>query len=321
MPYPKEEESIDWYFVPSDGIIAGHNRERHMAEIRILQPGDEAAMEAFLLPRVESSMFLIGNMRAAGLVDDGKAFKGTYAAVFAQEQIVGVVAHYWNGNLILQAPTAVDALCQAAVRASGRRINGLIGPQDQVGAAREALGLEEAAIQMDETEKLYSLALEKLAVPKALRSGRWRGRRIQAGDLDLLTEWRVGFSVEALGEEPSPRLCKQCRASAERSLEQGVTWLLEDGGEPVATSSFNATIDEAVQVGGVWTPPHLRNRGYGRAAVAASLLDARAEGVTTSILFTGEGNLAAQRAYEALGFRQIGHYRLLLLHSPASGRA
>jgi len=158
-------------------------------------------------------------------------------------------------------------------------------------------------------------------VPEALRSGRWRGRRIQVGDLDLLTEWRVGFSVEALGGEASLRLRRQCRASAERSLEQGGTWLLEDGGEPVATSSFNATIDEAVQVGGVWTPPPLRNRGYGRAAVAASLVDARAAGVTTAILFTGEGNLAAQRAYLALGFRQIGHYRLLLLRSPSAGRA
>jgi predicted GNAT family acetyltransferase len=173
---------------------------------------------------------------------------------------------------------------------------------------------------MDETEKLYSLSLENLVVPEALSSGRWRGRRLEAKDLDLLTEWRVGFSVEALGDRRSPRLRKQCQASAERSLEQGRTWLLEDGGEPVSTSSFNAAIAEAVQVGGVWTPPHLRNRGYGRAAVAASLVDARAEGARTSILFTGEGNVAAQRAYEALGFRQIGHYRLLL-RSPTTGRA
>ena len=292
-----------------------------MAEIRILQPGDEVALEAFLLPRVESSMFLIGNLRAAGLVDVGKLFEGTYAAAFAHGKIVGVVAHYWNGNLVLQAPTEVAALCLVVVGASGRRIQGLIGPQDQVGAAREALHLEEAAIQMDETEKLYSLALENLVVPEGLRSGRWRARRLEAGDLDLLTAWRVGFSVEALGDQESPRLRKQCRASAERSLGRGWTWLLEDGGEPVATSSFNATINEAVQVGGVWTPPHLRNRGYGRAAVAASLLEVRAEGVTTSILFTGEGNVAAQRAYLALGFQQIGGYRLLLLRSPSGGRA
>ena len=47
--------------------------------------------------------------------------------------------------------------------------------------------------------------------------------------------------------------------------------------------------------------------------VAASLLDARAEGVGSSILFTGVENVPAQRAYEALGYRHIGDYRLLLL--------
>ncbi len=60
----------------------------------------------------------------------------------------------------------------------------------------------------------------------------------------------------------------------------------------------------------------LRRRGYGRCVVAASLLDARAQGVEKAILFTGESNLAAQRAYTALGFRHIGDYRLLLLQSP-----
>jgi hypothetical protein len=49
---------------------------------------------------------------------------------------------------------------------------------------------------------------------------------------------------------------------------------------------------------------------------AASLLDARAEEGQKAILFTGKINLAAQRAYTALGFRRIGNYRLLLLGSP-----
>jgi predicted GNAT family acetyltransferase len=46
------------------------------------------------------------------------------------------------------------------------------------------------------------------------------------------------------------------------------------------------------------------------------LLDARSEGAEKAILFTGEGNVAAQRAYTALGFQHIGDYRILLLQSP-----
>ena len=86
--------------------------------------------------------------------------------------------------------------------------------------------------------------------------------------------------------------------------------------EIVACTGFNANLTEAVQVGGVWTPPELRGRGYGRCVVAQSLLDVRAEGVEKGILFTGDQNVPAVKAYAALGFKRIGDYRLLLLQEP-----
>jgi predicted GNAT family acetyltransferase len=295
-----------------------------MSVIRVLKPGDEAALEAFLLPQVESSMFLIGNMRAAGLTDHGQTYQGTYAAKLEGGKIVGVVAHYWNQNLVFQAPVDLVALCAEAVKGSGHPIQGLIGPSDQVGMAKEMLDMDRSNVQMDETEKLYSLELEDLVVPGSLASGKVKGRRIESGDVDLLTKWRVAYAVEALGEEDSPQVRQQCREVTERSVREKRTWVLEacpersrrNEGRPVACSSFNTAIEEAVQVGGVWTPPELRRRGYGRAVVAASLLDARTEGVKKGILFTGEDNIAAQRAYEALGFRCIGNYSIVLLRSP-----
>ena len=284
-----------------------------MTTFRILEPSDEAALEAFLLPRVESSMFLVGNMRASGLVDGGRAYEGTYAAAFEGEEIVAVAAHYWNGTLIFQAPVHLDAVWRMAIGGSGRRIKGLLGPAEQVAMAREALGFGDDAVQLDETENLYSLALADLVEPLDLSTGQLEGRRIEPRDLDLVTTWRVAFAVHGLGEEESPQLWEETRASLERSMARRWTWVLEDCGRLVSTSSFNTAIAEAVQIGGVWTPPELRRRGYGRAAVAASLVDARAEGAHTAILFTGVDNIAAQKAYLALGFRQIGNYRLLLM--------
>jgi len=263
--------------------------------IRILQPGDEAALEAFLLPRVESSMFLIGNMRTSGLIDDGQAYSGTYAAALEGDRIAAVVAHYWNHNLVFQAPIHLPSLCRAVVEASQRPISGLIGPNDQVNLAKR---------------------LDDLILPGILSSGTVSGRRIEPRDLELIAEWTAAYSVEALGEKDSPQLVQRCRASVERSLAKGRTWVLEHHGRPVACSSFNTAIEEAVQVGGVWTPPKLRGRGYGRSVVAASLLDAQSEGVHKAILFTGESNIPAQRAYAALGFRHIGDYRITLLEPP-----
>ena len=62
--------------------------------IRVLKSGDETALEAFLMPRVKSSMFLIGNLRNVGIVDNGQIYHGTYSAKFEDGKIVGAVAHY-----------------------------------------------------------------------------------------------------------------------------------------------------------------------------------------------------------------------------------
>ena len=78
-------------------------------------------------------------------------------------------------------------------------------------------------------------------------------------------------------------------------------------------TAFSAVLPDMVQVGGVFTPVERRGRGYGRAVVAGSLLDARADGVVEAILFTEAENHPAQRAYEALGFERIGDYGMVML--------
>lgn len=285
--------------------------------IRIIQPGDEVALEVFLQPRIESSLFFVSNMRAAGLVDNGRSHEGTYAAVFTQDQIIGVVALFWNGSLILQAPIAhLPDLYQAITASAPRPIARFIGPKQQVQTLLDYLDITPTALKLDEPEYLYSLNLADLRTPPQLLSGAWQGRLMQAKDIELMTRWRVGYAIEALGETESPTLWQQIRTSVEKYLRMGQVWILEDNGEPVATTAFNATIKEMVQVGGVWTPPEYRNRGYGRCAVAASLLGVKAEGVKTAILFTGEENIPAQKAYEALGFQHIGDYRITLLKEP-----
>ncbi len=208
--------------------------------LKILGPGDEALLEDFLLPRIESSMFLIGNLRTAGLMDNGRIYEGAYAAALKGGKITGVVAHYWNQNLVFQSPDECDLkpLWQAAAQASGRPIGGLIGPNDQVARVKEELGITASMVQMDEQEKLYSLALGDLIAPGNLSSGQVAGRRIESRDLELVTRWTAAYYVEALGATDSPQVWEKSRNSVERSIRERCTWLLESRGEPVACSSF-----------------------------------------------------------------------------------
>jgi len=290
-----------------------------MVEIRILGDGDQAALEAFLLPRVETSMFLLGNSRRAGLVDRGEDFQGAYAAAFDGKNIVGVVAHLWNGALLTQSPPEhLDALWRAAVKASARLIHGFVGPYDQATAIAKTLNVTSCDLKVDSKETLFRLSLERLIEPEALQAGKVTARLAAPVDEALLADWRADYAVETLGETDTPLLRVEMRNQVRHYTETGQMWVLEADGGPMAMTSFNAAIAEAVQVGGVYTPPELRRRGYARAVVAASLKAARKQGAPTAILFTEEDNIPAQKAYISLGFNAIGDYALLLLRKPIS---
>lgn len=286
-------------------------------DIRTLSAGDEAALEDFLAPHAASSMFLRANSRAAGLVDRGAALQGTYVAAIEGGAIAAVAAHFWNGMLVLQAPEPrkLESVARAAVARSGRELRGLVGPHRQVEDARAALGLRDRSTALDSREELYDLDLGRLRVPEALASGRLDCRAPLPAELDLVAGWRVAYSVEALGIPDGPDLAATSRVEIDRLHREGSQWVLVDGGNLVSYSAFNARLPDVVQVGGVWTPPDLRGKGYGRAVVAGSLLAARTEGVGRAVLFTGEENRSARAAYEALGFRVVGDYGLVIFAS------
>lgn len=285
-----------------------------MVDVRILGPGDEAALETFLLRHADSSLFLRSNLRAAGLVDRGAPLQATYAAAWTGAAIVAVAAHCWNDNLLLQAPVHAAAVARAAVTHTRRPVQGLLGPWEQIVAARHALGLTTAATVKNSREELFSLPLNALVVPAILASGQVTCRRSQPADLELLAAWRVAYAQEALGEPDHPGQLDTARAAIEQAHREDRSWVLDEGGQIVAYSAFNAQLPDTVQIGGVYTPPALRNRGYARAVVAGSLIVARGAGTGRAVLFAEAP--AAKAAYVALGFRVVGEYGLILFPSP-----
>ncbi|HEU4578345.1 MAG TPA: GNAT family N-acetyltransferase [Polyangiaceae bacterium] len=285
-------------------------------EPRLLLPADAALLEAFLAQHRDSSMFLRSNARHGGLVDRGKYLQATYVGCFHDGALVGVAAHCWNGMLLVQAPGAglAETVC-AAVKHSRRGVNGFSGPLDQIRAARRALALDQVPTQLEEQESLFALQLSELSVPEALRDGSLQCRPPLPQERQLLGDWRLGFDIESLNVKPSESARKRAGESVDAQIAAGNAWVVIAGGAPVSYSAFNAALPDIVQLGGIYTPPEQRNRGYARAAVAGSLLAARARGVTRAVLFTK--NPSAMRAYEAVGFRRIGEYGLVLLARPA----
>ena len=70
--------------------MKGSPAERHAGDpqIRLLGPGDEGRLEAFLAEHADSSLFLRSNLARGGLADRGQEFQGAYAAALADDRIL-----------------------------------------------------------------------------------------------------------------------------------------------------------------------------------------------------------------------------------------
>jgi len=281
-----------------------------MSTIRLLKNEDGPALRNFLERHADSSMLLLSNLTHAGLDSPGQVYGGVYAGQFDDGILTGVAAHCWNGNLLLQAPRNPVAVARAAVEASGKEVCGLVGPADQTTTARVGLGLMETATQVARDEALLALDLKDLIVPEALLKGQLVCRRPRASELDLLINWRADYRVEATNEPEGPELRWSSRLEIERLRAEKKQWVLARDGRLVATCAFHTNIGPHVQIGGVWTPPAYRSKGYARAVVAGALLRARQDGAKRATLFTDEPS--ARRAYEAVGFHPVGEFGLVL---------
>lgn len=281
----------------------------------LLTTGCEAELRAFLQQQPDSNMFLRSNLAQAGIDFAGEVLQAEYwGGRAADGRLCAVVAHAWNDSLLLDAREHCSALITALRPRLTRPVRGLVGPWQEVVCARRILGLESAATTLDSHEDLMALRLEDLVVPGPLAQGQVRCRASRAQDLPLLVDWRVAYSLEVLGSRPGPRLQEGCRTGVARTHAAGSLWVLEADDGLVAMTAFNGRLPDCVQIGGVYTPKPLRSRGYARAAVAGSLLQAREEGALRALLFTESA--AAYKAYAALGFVRVGDYGIVMFGSP-----
>ena len=278
----------------------------------LLAPGDEARAERFLRAHPDTSLILRSNLRAAGLRYEGQRLQGTWVGWEEQAELRGVVCHTWNGHLVCQAPAHAAELAQFARAQSNRKVEGLLGPWAQLESARRALKLEEPPPSFACRDVLFGLQLSELIIP----TGGWECRRVGAEELEVVAQHRMDFVIEELGAKPTEATRISARKTVEGIAAEGNYFVLRVEGRVVCSACFNARIPDCVQLGGVFTPRADRNRGYARRVVAGMLAVARDEGVTRAVLFTGPQSVFAQRAYQAIGFQQIGEYGLVLWSSP-----
>ncbi|HEY1737696.1 MAG TPA: GNAT family N-acetyltransferase [Acidimicrobiia bacterium] len=134
-------------------------------------------------------------------------------------------------------------------------------------------------------------------------------------DLDLAVEWADAFVAET-GTEPM-----DARRSMASSIGAQRLWMW-DHGAPCAMARVAPSAASVTRIGGVFTAPERRNRGYGSALVAelSRRLRDRNE---RCVLFTQLSNATSNAIYRRIGYEAVTEvigYSFATAAAPRGGR-
>ncbi|MDX8350078.1 GNAT family N-acetyltransferase [Cognatiyoonia sp. IB215446] len=267
---------------------------------------DRPVIEAFLTKHVAASMFPLSNLRRHGMAGGHPRAMRCWSR-WQAGALTDVLSITEEGVVFPQCPTEPWGDIKAVL--TGRHVKGILGEGRQVAALHAALGLpSDPALNAEEPH--YELPLRDLIMPDV--SG-FSLRRLSDAPYDLVVGWRRAYLEEVLpmpGEDTQETAIK----NIDNYIDVDSHRVLYENDEPVGMTGFNATLPEAVQIGGVYTPPEQRSRGLARRAVALHLEEARSLGVKHAILFSASAQ--ASKAYEAVGFQRIGTFTILMFEEP-----
>ena len=125
-------------------------------------------------------------------------------------------------------------------------------------------------------------------------------RAVTSKDASRFSDWLSEIFEEALPNDPLPR-----RDLLERKAADGdyLFWVID--GNPVSMAGVVRRTRHAAAIGGVYTPPQNRSRGYAGSATAAVTDLIYAEGRTTACLYTDLRNPFSNRCYTKIGFKPV----------------
>ena len=131
-------------------------------------------------------------------------------------------------------------------------------------------------------------------------------------DLDVLMPACAAAHAEELGVNPLRRDPDGFRWRTRAQIEDGRSWIWEEGGVIRFKAEASAWTPSAVQLQQVWVDPPVRRKGYATRALR-DLLVLLLERVPAVCLFVRAENTAAIRLYERVGMEHVLDYRSVLM--------
>jgi predicted GNAT family acetyltransferase len=273
--------------------------------LRVLDDPDVPSALALLNQDPVGNVFVISRIEAAGL-DPSRLGAQVWGYCRGREL---VALCYAGANLVPvgNEPDALRAFAEQAL-SQGRRCSSIVGPAASVQVMwdilHEAWGpAREARLR----QPLMVTTKPPLAVPDTAV------RRVRLDEIDVLLPASIAMFTEEVGVSPVAGDGGALYRTRVRELvAAGRAFARIDDGRILFKAEVGAVTSHACQVQGVWVDPSARGRGLsvaGMAAVVAACLRDVAPAVS---LYVNDFNAPARRAYERVGFVQVGAFASIM---------
>ncbi|EKX66649.1 GNAT family N-acetyltransferase [Streptomyces ipomoeae] len=195
-------------------------------------------------------------------------------------------------------PEQADTLA-ARLAALGHSLPSVSAPHSTATAFAEAWQRHTGATPKLRDTRLCLYGLGTLTPPEPPPAG--RGRLLGEQDHEQVMFW-CGEFARAVGEDVT--IDADSWAGTRYADKRYTLWETPDG-TPVSVAGMNPLIGGQIQVDVVYTPAHLRGRGYAGAVTAEVSRAALAAGAREVVLFADLANPTSNALYQRLGYRPL----------------
>ena len=128
-------------------------------------------------------------------------------------------------------------------------------------------------------------------------------RAAAEADKDLVKNWSHGFQIDCFGENS-----KVPEADFSRRIPEGNVFLWDLDSRPASMAVRVRATENGTSVGGVYTPPELRGKGYATSCVAELSRLILRSGKLFCTLYTDLANPTSNSIYKKIGYVEIADF-------------
>lgn len=287
------------------------SRRRSAIRVRPLGQGDLERALVLLLRDPLYNTLVLANIVKRGIGEREGALGGQYVGVWQGERLIGMACAYGIGSFLgyVAEKTALAPIARYCEKA-GIEPTAIVGRPLEVQYFSGRFFSESEPVELREDFMRLDRA-DTIPVPGP------PARPARTEDLEAIVELQRRMESEIFGIELSTS--GSTREVLAGGIEAGSVFVCEEAGRVVAKANSQAVIKgvwheragyfSGAQVGGVYTEPESRGRGYSTSCVG-SLCHNLLESVEVVTLAAVKGNGASQRVYGKLGFRTIGEWMI-----------